>query len=80
MTDPITFHKEVKMNFTLCGQRCHLILTLNDSVSLLTGDGVEHTSIDVIIGEDGQTIHPKTVTVEEFRAIVRNVRYNHALL
>lgn len=77
--EPITINKSVKLDMTLLGQRCHLQISTQDTINLHTGESIENTSIDTIIGEDGQTIHPRMLTPNEFRYICRQSRIDHTL-
>jgi hypothetical protein len=68
-------HKIVHFNMFLQGSHCKVACSIDDSINLVTGDSIERTSIDEIVTEDdGQMLLPKTLTIDELRAINRRAR------
>jgi hypothetical protein len=68
-------HKIVHFNMLLQGSHCQVACSIDDSLNLVTGDSIERTSIDEIVTEDdGQMLLPKTLTIDELRAINRRAR------
>ena len=72
---PIIQHETVHFNMLLeKGVMAHFTCTNEDSLNFETGDSIELTSIDSIVSEDGQMIHPKTLTIQEFKQVTRRAR------
>lgn len=61
------------------GEIVAVAATLEDSVNLETGDMIASTSIDELIGGDGQLIMTKTLSPTQFRQLVADVRQSKTL-
>lgn len=80
MTSPAITRSTVHLPFTLAGQACRITASVEDSVNLNTGDSIFLCSVESIINEeDGQLIAPATLSVAEFRALVRAIQDKHSL-
>lgn len=80
MTSPIINRAVIRIPFTLAGQACRVVASVEDSVNLLTGDCIYLCSIEsIIVEEDGQSLAPSTLSEAEFRKLVRAVQHKQIL-
>lgn len=64
----------------LGGQPCRVRTTHIVTIDLAHGDALEQVSIDeIVVEQDGQTIHPRTLSRQEFASVLQKVRDKHPL-
>lgn len=79
MSQPIIRVSTVNIGSTVDGTAVWVKARITETIVLETGDSTTLVNIEQLATmKDGQLIHPKTLTVEEFRNLVAKIRRHEA--